>query len=588
MANANFIVQNGLSIGGSGGATITADPTTGAVAIAPAATVSNPNPTATVFTTSGTVTTVATTGGVANIANIATASNTATVGTGLTTLSNVTIGNIYVNGSTGTNGQFLSSNGAGLTWQTLSASSISNATSNITVNSGSLTFGIGGANVATFTPSTLSGSYGGNLVMNGSIIPSANITHTLGSSTRQWKDIYVGPGSLYVNGKAVIQDTSGTITFSTDINQNLAIQTSGTGDIQINPSGTGAVALQGTIKVTAGKNFTSSDGNAIGFSNQIAVDSITSKTADTDLTITAAGTGKVYINDNCTVTGNLTVSGTTTTINTTTLSVADNLIDLNSDVTTGTPTEDAGIRVMRGDLSAVQIKWAETVDAWQLTNDGSTYANIVTTSGGGGSVSFGALTASGNIVAASGTASTSTTTGALVVAGGAGISGNVFTGGWLVPTANVTQNLGTTTNYWNNIYGITFVGTSTTAKYADLAENYQADKAYMAGTVMMFGGSAEVTVADADTTRVAGIISTNPAHLMNGGLTGAGVVPLALQGRVPCQVIGPVHKGDIMVSAGHGFAKVNNTPVAGQAIGKALQEVTFPGKAVIEVVVGRV
>lgn len=507
MANANFIVQNGLSIGGASGATITADPTTGAVAIAPAATAAVPNPTATVFTTAGTTTTVATVAGVPTVANIATAANSA----------------------------------AGL-------SVLATGGSNVTVNTGNITFGLGNANVATFTTSTLSGSYGGNLVMNGSIIPSANITYALGSSTRQWKDIYVGPGSLYVNGKAVIQDTSGTITFSTDINQNLAIQTSGTGDIQINPSGTGAVALQGTIKVTAGKNFTSSDGNAIGFSNQIAVDSITSKTADTDLTITGAGTGKVYINDNCTITGNLTVSGTTTTINTTTLSVADNLIDLNSDVTSGTPTEDAGIRVLRGDSAAVQIKWSEGVDAWQLTNDGSTYANIVTTSGGGGSVSFGTV----------------------------------------LPSANVTYNLGSTTAYWNNIYGIAFVGTSTTAKYADLAENYQADKAYIAGTVMMFGGSAEVTVADADTTRVAGIISTNPAHLMNGGLTGAGVVPLALQGRVPCQVIGPVHKGDIMVSAGHGFAKVNNTPAAGQAIGKALQEVTFPGKAVIEVVVGRV
>jgi len=121
-----------------------------------------------------------------------------------------------------------------------------------------------------------------------------------------------------------------------------------------------------------------------------------------------------------------------------------------------------------------------------------------------------------------------------------------------------------------------------------LAENYQADRAYMAGTVLMFGGSAEVTVADADTTAVAGVVSTNPAHLMNGGLTGTNVVPLALQGRVPCQVIGPVHKGDLMVSAGHGFAKVNNSPAVGTVIGKALQEVTFAGKAVIEVVVGRV
>jgi hypothetical protein len=160
--------------------------------------------------------------------------------------------------------------------------------------------------------------------------------------------------------------------------------------------------------------------------------------------------------------------------------------------------------------------------------------------------------------------------------------------GSIIPSANLSYNIGSTTAWWNVIYGNTFQGRSTTALYADLAENYQSDKAYLPGTVVMFGGSAEVTVADADTTAVAGVVSTNPAHLMNGGLTGTNIVPLALQGRVPCQVIGPVHKGDLMVSAGHGFAKVNNTPAVGTVIGKALQEVTFAGKAVIEVVVGRV
>jgi len=154
--------------------------------------------------------------------------------------------------------------------------------------------------------------------------------------------------------------------------------------------------------------------------------------------------------------------------------------------------------------------------------------------------------------------------------------------GAIVPNANVSVNLGSTTAWWNNIYG-----TSTHALYADLAENYQADKTYTPGTVVMFGGPQEVTVADADTTAVAGVISTNPAHLMNGGLTGPNVVPVAFTGRVPCQVIGPVAKGDLMVSAGFGFAKTNNNPAVGSVIGKALQDVTFPGKAVIEVVVGR-
>ena len=160
--------------------------------------------------------------------------------------------------------------------------------------------------------------------------------------------------------------------------------------------------------------------------------------------------------------------------------------------------------------------------------------------------------------------------------------------GTIAASTNNTINIGASGTTFATVYATTFSGVSTTAKYADLAENYQGDKSYSPGTVVMFGGSAEVTLADADTTAVAGVVSTNPAHLMNGGLTGANVVPLALQGRVPCNVIGPVKKGDMMVSAGFGFAKTNNLAGVGQVIGKALQDVTFAGKAVIEVVVGRV
>ena len=156
------------------------------------------------------------------------------------------------------------------------------------------------------------------------------------------------------------------------------------------------------------------------------------------------------------------------------------------------------------------------------------------------------------------------------------VSGNIL------PSANNSINIGSTSAWFSTFYGV-----STQAKYADLAENYQADKTYMPGTVVMFGGDAEVTIASADTTAVAGVVSTNPAHLMNGALSGPSVVAVALVGRVPCMVIGPVAKGDIMVSAGFGYAKVNNTPLAGTIIGKALQTVTFAGKAVIEVVVGR-
>lgn len=165
-------------------------------------------------------------------------------------------------------------------------------------------------------------------------------------------------------------------------------------------------------------------------------------------------------------------------------------------------------------------------------------------------------------------------------------TGITVNSGKLLPGANSVVDIGSTTAYFNNIYGINFYGTSTTAKYADLAENYQGDSQYLPGQVLMFGGEREVTIADPDTTRVAGVVSTNPAHLMNGALSGPGVVAIALQGRVPCNVIGPVKKGDLMVSAGFGFAKVNNQAGTGQVIGKALND--FSGqKGQIEVVVGR-
>jgi hypothetical protein len=128
----------------------------------------------------------------------------------------------------------------------------------------------------------------------------------------------------------------------------------------------------------------------------------------------------------------------------------------------------------------------------------------------------------------------------------------------------------------------------TAAVNADLAENYLGDRGYAHGTVLMFGGSAEVTLADADTTKVAGIVSTSPAQVMNGGLQGANVVTVALIGRVPCQVIGPVAKGDLMVSAGWGYAKANNNAGVGQVIGKSLTDFPSPAKGVIEVVVGKV
>ena len=89
-----------------------------------------------------------------------------------------------------------------------------------------------------------------------------------------------------------------------------------------------------------------------------------------------ATNSNVTFND-VTVSGNLTVSGTTTSINTETLTVNDNLIVLNNNAT-GAPTENAGIEIERGSSTNVAFRWNETSDKWELTNDGSTYADIAT------------------------------------------------------------------------------------------------------------------------------------------------------------------------------------------------------------------
>jgi hypothetical protein len=137
-----------------------------------------------------------------------------------------------------------------------------------------------------------------------------------------------------------------------------------------------------------------------------------------------------------------------------------------------------------------------------------------------------------------------------------------------------------------NLAANVFTGVSTTARYADLAENYTADCDYEAGTVLEFGGSAEVTIAKDESVRVAGIVSTQPAHLMNSHLTGAHIVAVGLIGRVPCKVRGAIRKGDMLISAGDGYARSRQDPIIGTVIGKALENFTG-GEGVIEVVVGR-
>jgi len=128
---------------------------------------------------------------------------------------------------------------------------------------------------------------------------------------------------------------------------------------------------------------------------------------------------------------------------------------------------------------------------------------------------------------------------------------------------------------------------ATSAQYADLAEIYEADSEYEVGTVVIFGGEKEITVSSmgADP-RVAGVISENPAYLMNSKATGQAV---ALQGKVPCKVMGQISKGDMLVTHSQhpGVARKGTNPSMGTVIGKALEEYNSTEIGTINIVAGR-
>ncbi len=216
-----------------------------------------------------------------------------------------------------------------------------------------------------------------DLTVTGDILPSADVTYDLGSPSKMWKDIYVGPGSLYVNGKKVIEDDSGSINITTDENEDLKFTTSGTGTLKLISSN--SISITGEINATSGD---------LQIGDHIDMNSNLIKEVATPVSSTDA-TNKAYVDTaaasaissganagsfttlassgNATIGGNLTVSGTTTTINTSQINLADNILLLNSDAT-GSPTTNAGIEIERGDSLNVQLLWDETNDRWSIAS----------------------------------------------------------------------------------------------------------------------------------------------------------------------------------------------------------------------------
>ena len=299
--------------------------------------------------------------------------------------------------------------------------------------------------------------------------------------------------------------------------------------------------------------------NADGqFANKKYVDDQISAVSTTAITsgstnITVSGTAAVatiggateltITGDGVRVHGNLTVDGTETILNTTTLSVEDNLIEVNRNISTNAATPNvSGIQVNRGAGSTATDKallwaWDET-----FADDGTTIHGNV-----GGAFTAFARERSG---------SQTPTTDDLVDI-----------------RANVVHAL------------------STSAQYADVAERFVADAPMAEGAVVMLGGAQEITETDSEMTdTVFGVISTMPAYAMNTGAGNNESHPfVAMTGRTPVRVTGQVSKGQRLVSSNvKGTARaVSNTDSINpfHVIGRALEDKTTDGIGLVNCVV---
>jgi hypothetical protein len=163
-------------------------------------------------------------------------------------------------------------------------------------------------------------------------------------------------------------------------------------------------------------------------------------------------------------------------------------------------------------------------------------------------------------------------------------AGNVSTIGIEKIGTNAVGNIGSSSNYFNQVFA-----TATTALYADVAERFAADELLEPGTVVELGGVKEITRSKQELSEnVFGVISTRPAYTMNGGAGENDTHPaVAMTGRVPVKCVGTVRKGDRLVSAGEGVARAAQPgeATAFNVIGRSLENKHTAELGTIEAIV---
>jgi hypothetical protein len=423
------------------------------------------------------------------------------------------------------------------------------------------------------------------------IIPDSGDTFDLGSSTNRWQNVYVnGILSLgQTGGTAEVRSTAANVTTKIGTTA-FPITTSNISDATVN-----------TIRVT---NYQGGSGN-INIGNVIATGSLTSGS----LSVTGAAAitgnidGTIFKGTTAIFTGNGSF-GSITNTGATTLNGSVTLGDNNSDDVT-----------INGQIKSHLIPDATTT--YNLGSSTKYWNNLyIDTINASGNMTFAGLL---NLTSTASPSSNSDVSAPLYLDGGAVIEKKLYVGETidgrdaelfklkLKDLANPTSASDTSASFYTdggaviekrlfvgenittsaNVIGNYFEGTATSAQYADLAEIYSSDADYEPGTVVKLGGSAEVTQTTSfNDPEVFGVVSTNPAYLMNSEAEG---VAVALTGRVPVKVEGRIKKGERLVSGSKpGFAKalMKNEYDMRCIIGRALEDKETFDDAVVEVVIG--
>ena len=274
-----------------------------------------------------------------------------------------------------------------------------------------------------------------------------------------------------------------------------------------------------------------------------------------------------------------------------------------NDTTTGTlgVVNDSGFTVgADSDLSltvdgtgAIIANTVQDTDIIFKVNDGGSITTVMTIDGAESRIGIGTTTPTTKLQVSGTTTSTAfagpltgNVTGNITSTGANSMTtltmGGNLTSKAIVPDTDDTYDIGTSSVGYSTVHA-----KATSAQYADLAEIYETDSTYDVGTVMIFGGEKEVTQSTiSNDTRVAGVISENPAYLMNNKSEGQAI---ALVGKVKCKVHGTISKGDLLTTCEEhpGCARTTTSPVLGSIVGKAMEDKASDGESVILISVGR-